>query len=128
MIDLSPPPPQQTPIIVHTASTGAPMVLLGFIVYGTDAQLKQVEAAAQAAGVKSGRVDEPTKDGSLELMVVFQPGYDRTRGFDLYHRAMRGDFGTRNVNAMVVTTADFEDNGGPDGDEIRVFDPGAIVD
>lgn len=123
MIDLPPPPPAIEEVILHLADNGDAVKVLGFAAHGDPADLARLVAAAAAAHLNGGRVEQ----AEPESMVIFLPDASRKAALDLYHRAVAGRFGKLRVEIMLVTVADAAD--GVDFDkEVRMYDPAAVRD
>ena len=118
------PPVLPSPIVVERVSDHAPLQMLGFVAFGSEQDLARLDAAATAAGLRNGRVDNA--DGTLETMVAYVPGTDRDAALRVFREARDGRFGRIRVEAMVVTVADAAD--GIAMTEIRLSSPTNIDD
>jgi hypothetical protein len=125
MIDAPLPPTPPVLIGVEAAKDGTPLVLLGFLAFGSKDDLERLRKSAAAVGLDSERI--PT-DGQLrEAGVMFPPGTDRAAALGLYHRARDGEFGPLKVEVVVVAQSAARD--GIDFDrEVSAVLPGAIVE
>lgn len=113
--DLPPLPPEE--IVVYRAADSAPMVIVGFVAFGTVDQLIALEDAAKLRGIVTARVEQDDP----ETMVFFRADTARSSAMDLFHKATSGGFGKLHVQALLVTKADAAD--GVDVDELRKYEP-----
>jgi hypothetical protein len=124
MMDMPPPPPPIEQIVVHN-DTGVPLLMLGFVAFGESEDLDKLIAAAKAASFNGSVVEGQTDP---EAMVIFPQSASRSGAMDLYHKALRGDFGRLRIEAMVVTVEAAADGIDPDKDDIRMYQPAGIIE
>ncbi|MBO9715158.1 hypothetical protein [Sphingomonas sp.] len=121
MLDLPPPPPALEEVILHRTSDGEAVRMLGFVAFGDAGDLAKLEAAAQKASLPNSRVEQDDP----ESMILFPPAQPRAATLDLYHRALKGEFGKLRVELLLVTVKDAAD--GIDFDsEVRAYVPQAV--
>ena len=58
-------------------------------------------------------------------MILFPPAQSRAATLDIYHRALRGEFGKLRVELLLVTLKDAAD-GIDFGEEVRAYEPQAV--
>jgi hypothetical protein len=124
MIDapLAPPPAM---IGVEAAQDGTPLVLLGFLAFGSKGDLEKLRRSAATLGLKAEPIE--TDGRSRESGVMFPPGTDRAAALGLYRRARDAGFGPLKVELVVIAQSAIRD--GIDWDkEVSAVPPGAIVD
>jgi hypothetical protein len=81
-------------------NSGAPSVLLGFVSFGTQAQINRLALEAEQAGFHCGLPE--TDDGRVEIMVYFSDKTTRDAAFSFYKRVEVGEFGTSDTGIMVL--------------------------
>jgi len=116
---------QSEQVLLTRRADGETMWLLGFAAFGSDPDLRRLEAAAQALGAPSTRIhDDP--QGRLEVMVLF-PQTPREVALQLYHGALNGRYGRLAIEAAVMRRSDAAD-GIDTRREVRMVDPAMFAE
>ena len=123
--EVQPAQPLSVPVVVTRRRDNAPVWLMGFAAFGSDADLGRLEAATSAISARSRRVTDDPR-GRLEVMVLFA-SLPRERALRLYRDTLAGRYGRLAVEAVVITIADARD-GIDVANEVRLVDPATLRD
>lgn len=96
--------------------------MLGFMVVGTDSQMREVERAAESIGLEHGQASNDKSQ--KEVMVFFKESVPLAKSLALYSRALDGGFGSVVVEVLVHPKLLSGEE--VDTDAVRVFDAANI--
>ena len=97
-----------------------PLLLIGFVAWGSPEDLAKLEAAAKARGFRGGRIEQEEP----ETMVIFDRNAPRGPAMAFWAEVVAGKYGQFKVEGLVVKVADAADGIAPD--ELRKLDADVI--